>query len=159
MMAIRPFSGMRRLVAIFLFCFLPSVGLLAENVSLPVPRAVIYPGQTISSDIIQLRKFDRAMTDRLPIVRKLEEMDGKVAQHTLLPMRLVPLNGLREPYMVVRGTPTTLVYNTPNLVITAGGLALDSGGLGDLVQVRNLDTGRTVRGVVTGNGHVQVGTQ
>lgn len=159
MMANWPSFGMRRLFAISLFCLLPSVGLFAENVSLPVPRAVIYPGQTISSDNIQLRKFDRAMTDRLPVVRKPEDMSGKVAQQTLLPMRLVPLNGLREPYMVVRGAPTTLVYNTPNLVITAGGLAMDSGGMGDLVQVRNLDTGRTVRGIVTGNGHVQVGTQ
>ncbi len=55
-----------------------------------------------------------------------------------------------------RDQSVTLIYETPGLYLTIRGKALDSGTEGDVVNVLNLQSKRTVSGVVTGRGQVSV---
>ena len=128
----------------------------AEIVSLPVPRGVIYPGQAINKDIVVLRRYRGKATEKLPIIRRLGELNGKVARRTLLPGRLIPLSSIRNPYLVKHGKKAILLFESKLLTIQAKGVALESGGAGDVVQVRNLDSGSVVSGVVVANGIIKV---
>ena len=49
-----------------------------------------------------------------------------------------------------------LIYEAPGLYLTGRGKALDSGTEGDIVNIVNLQSKRTVQGVVTGPGQVTI---
>ncbi len=50
-----------------------------------------------------------------------------------------------------------LVYSEGGLVIVTSGAALQDGSIGDVVRVRNSDSGVTVSGAVQPDGSVRVG--
>jgi flagellar basal body P-ring formation protein FlgA len=63
---------------------------------------------------------------------------------------------LAKPDLVQRDQSVTLIYETPGLYLTIRGKALEAGTEGDVVNVLNLQSKRTVPGVVTGRGLVSV---
>ena len=63
---------------------------------------------------------------------------------------------LSKPDRVTRDQSVTLVYETPGLYLTGRGKALESGTEGDTVNVLNLQSKRTVQGIVIGPGQVSV---
>lgn len=63
---------------------------------------------------------------------------------------------LGKPDLVSRDQAVTLIYEAPGLYLTGRGKAIDSGTEGDVVNIVNLQSKRTVQGVVTGPGQVSV---
>lgn len=63
---------------------------------------------------------------------------------------------LAKPDLVVRDQAVTLVFRSSGLYLTVRGKAQDSGTEGDVVNVMNLQSKRSVAGVVTGRGEVTV---
>jgi len=63
---------------------------------------------------------------------------------------------LGKPDLVSRDQSVTLIYEAPGLHLTGRGKAVDSGTDGDVVNVVNLQSKRTVQGVVIGPGQVSV---
>lgn len=63
---------------------------------------------------------------------------------------------LGKPDRVTRDQSVTLIYETPGLYLTGRGKALESGAEGDTVNVLNLQSKRTVQGIVIGPGQVSV---
>jgi flagella basal body P-ring formation protein FlgA len=63
---------------------------------------------------------------------------------------------LSKPDLVQRDQNVTMIYEAPGLYITARGKSLDNGTEGDVVSVLNLQSKRTVSGVVTGRGQVSI---
>jgi flagella basal body P-ring formation protein FlgA len=63
---------------------------------------------------------------------------------------------LAKPDLVQRDQSVTLIYDSPGLYLTVRGKAQGSGTEGDVVNVLNLQSKRTVAGVVTGRGQVSI---
>ena len=63
---------------------------------------------------------------------------------------------LAKPDLVTRDQAVTLIYQSSGLYLTIRGKALEGGTEGDVVNVLNLQSKRTVAGVVTGRGQVSV---
>jgi flagella basal body P-ring formation protein FlgA len=63
---------------------------------------------------------------------------------------------LAKPDLVQRDQGVTVIYQSAGLYLTTRGKALDSGTEGDVVNVVNLQSKRTVTGVVTGRGQVTI---
>jgi flagella basal body P-ring formation protein FlgA len=63
---------------------------------------------------------------------------------------------LVKPDLVQRDQGVTLIYQTAGIYLTTRGKALDNGTEGDVVNVLNLQSKRTVTGVVTGRGQVTI---
>ena len=63
---------------------------------------------------------------------------------------------LAKPDLVQRDQGVTVIYQTAGIYLTTRGKALDNGTEGDVVNVINLQSKRTVTGVVTGRGQVTV---
>lgn len=128
----------------------------AAGVQLPVPRITIYPGQVIDGHMLSQRDF-RSGSVHPSTVQSSNLLIGKVARQTLLPNQPIDLSSIREPYVVTQGQAALLVYQSGALRITSTGLALQSGGPGDVVSVRNVDSGRIIRGTIGPDGSVDVG--
>ncbi len=63
---------------------------------------------------------------------------------------------LAKPDLVQRDENVTLIYESTGLYLTVRGKAIDGGTEGDVVSVLNLQSKRTVSGVVIGRGQVAI---
>lgn len=129
---------------------------LAQNVAVVVNR-IVYPGETVQAetlDEVRLRANARVTTQ---IVRDSTEAEGKVAKRTLLPGKVIPVASLREAYLVETGKAVTVVFQHGGLTIRATAVPLQPGSLGDMLRLRNADSGKIFSGIVMADGTVRVG--
>ena len=85
--------------------------------------------------------------------------DRAVGMQTRRPMRAnqpLKVADLVKPDLVQRDQNVTLIYQSAGLYLTTRGKALDSGTEGDVVNVLNPQSKRTISGIVTGRGQVTV---
>lgn len=128
----------------------------AGNV-LPVPAVTIYPGDIIKENAIVDRDFGDGGPMRGAAIDSRAALIGKIARHTLLPGLPISLNAVGEPRLVVDGQKVRVVFEQDGLVIETYAAALQAGGDGDVISVRNLDSGLTISGIVQADGSVRVG--
>lgn len=127
----------------------------ALDLAPPTPRIVIYPGDIIHDDTLSDLSADTARGVG-PFAETRSAVIGKMARRTLLPGMAIPLGAVDFPRLVANGGAVQLVYIDGGLTIVTSGMALQDGAAGDLVRVRNDDSGVTVSGVVQPDGAVRV---
>lgn len=142
--------------AVFAALAAGAVPAAAQDVVIVVNR-IVYPGEMIDADAIQEVAFAPAKPFSSPVATMAEEVEGKIARRTLLPGKLIPVSSLREPFIVQAGSPVTALFVHGGLTITATAVPLDSGGLGDLIKLRNVDSGKIFTGIVMADGTIRVG--
>ena len=140
------------LVAFAAACAVPSS---AQEAGLPTPKAVIYPGDVIRDDMLA-DISDAARDGSGPFVDSRALIVGKVARLTLLPGHAIPFSGVSNRKLVSNGAEVKLVFAEGGLFIMTTGAALQDGSIGDIVRVRNNDSGVTVSGAVQPDGSVKV---
>jgi flagellar basal body P-ring formation protein FlgA len=120
----------------------------AENLGYAVvPTQIIYPGEEI--DAKRLKKVE--VTNRnlaQGYASDVNQVEGLVTTRTLLPGRTIMVAGLKQPSAVKRGDKILLVFDNGVLRITAAGTPLAEGTVGELIQVRNTDTGVILSGTI-----------
>ena len=129
---------------------------LAQEIVL-IPNRVIYPGETV--ELSSLREVTLKPGKIIPAAVAIlpEELDGKIARRTLLPGRYIPVSSLREAWLVEQGAPVQVTFVAGALLISATAVTLEPGAAGDLVKVRNLDSGKVFSGTVMADGSIRVG--
>ncbi len=127
-----------------------------EPAHFPVPATVIYPGDLIKDEMIIDRTFAPNLPGAAAFAGDRPAVVGRIARRTLLPGQLVPLNALEEQKLVARGSVVKVVVEDGALSIATYGSSLQSGSPGAMIQLRNLDTGVTIRGVVQPDGSVRI---
>lgn len=142
-----------------MIAFFPGAAAAANGTPLPVPKVTLYPGDAITADLLQNRLFKSGWASRQAVFRDNERLVGKVARLTLLPGKPIPLNGVRDAYAVQQGKTTLVVFRAGALTITSYGTALQSGSVGDIISLRNIDSGNRVAGVVQPDGSVMLGAK
>ena len=149
-------SRSARLVAAVL-CLAGALPAHAGQVLLPVPRVTIYPGQVIDKGMLVERAFRSGSAEQAVATPSSDALIGKVARQTLLPGRPVSQAALREPHAITQGQSAMVIFQSGALTITGSAIALQSGATGDVVSVRNVDSGRIIKGTIGGDGAVHVG--
>jgi flagellar basal body P-ring formation protein FlgA len=81
---------------------------------------------------------------------------GMQSRKSLRAGQALRLADLAKPDLVQRDQMVTLIYETDGLYLTMRAKATDTGSEGDSVSVINMQSKRTVQGVVTGPGQVTV---
>lgn len=128
----------------------------AEPVPFLVPTRTVYPGQDISKGRLEIRHFRASYGASLDAVKSHRQVQGKIATKTLVPMRPILLKNMREPHMVRAGARSRLIFSTGNLTITTTVTALQSGSIGDIIRVRNIDSGKFIMARVRPDGDLEV---
>lgn len=130
---------------------------MAAGLPLPVPRITLYPGDAIRADHLVERMFNPRLPARNSVYEARDGLIGKVARRTLLPGRPIPINAVRDPFLVVQGRIVLIVFQESGLTITGYAVALQSGGAGDVISLRNVDSGTIVKGAVQLDATVRIG--
>lgn len=128
----------------------------AQERMLPTPVAVIYPGEVIREQMIGERAFGAHGGAEGAVVDSKNALIGKVARRTLLPDRPIPVFAVDSPKVIAVNAQVKIVFEESGLTIVAYGAALQAGGVGDLIRVRNQDSGLVVTGRVQADGSVRV---
>jgi flagellar basal body P-ring formation protein FlgA len=140
------------IVALAGACTIPS---LAQETTIPTPKAIIYPGDLILDEM--LADVPNAARDGSgPFIDSRSLIVGRVARLTLLPGHAIPFSGVSNRKLVSNGAEVKLVFSEDGLLIMTTGSALQDGSIGDVVRVRNDDSGVTVSGAVQPDGSVRV---
>ena len=124
---------------------------------MPVPTVTIMQGDVLAEELVGEERFvvnDKVLRNYFT---SRDAVLGKVARRVLPKGHAIPINALRDPFLFKEGERVILVFTTGGLSIEASGVALQPGALGSQVNVRNVDTGVVIRGLVQSNGSVQVG--
>lgn len=122
-----------------------------------VPTRVIYPGEAIDAGLLEIVRLRSGKTRPAGVVNSPDELEGKVARRTLLPGRPIPLGSVREPYAVEAGAPVQVLFVQGPLTISLSAVPLQPGAVGDLIKMRNIDSGAVFTGTVMADGTVRVG--
>lgn len=127
----------------------------AESGYAIVPNSIIYPGEEIAAT--QVKEVEVTNPNLAGgYADSIDQVVGMVSKRTLLPGRTIPVSALREPYAVKRGSNLRLTFSIGSMLISAAGSPLQDAAIGDVIKVRNLDSGVIVTGTVMADGTVQV---
>ncbi|RED52457.1 flagellar basal body P-ring formation chaperone FlgA [Aestuariispira insulae] len=134
---------------------IPLSGSIYEIIEVAVPARRLMRNEIITArdlQVIRVRKSDilrHAVTDA-------DHLIGMAAKRVLISGNAVTLDDIQEPILVQRNTRVTVELQTDFMQLTAQGKAMQSGARGEIIQVRNLTSGKTIEAVVTGANLVTV---
>lgn len=131
-------------------------GRVQQVSEVPVLRQAVSAGQVIGQGDIEwigvpsLRLGGNVLTD-------ISEIVGQAARRSLPPGRPLRVSDLQRPSLVAKGALVSMSVNAPNMQLSAVGRALEAGAAGDVIQIINMQSKRTVAGVIVGPNQVEVG--
>lgn len=152
---IRTKRGLATAVATALLTLLAMPGVRAEGGYAVVPTQIIYPGEEVADHLLELVEVTNPNIAG-GYAQSKSQVVGMVSKRTLLPGRTIPLSSVREPFAVKRGSSLRLTFTLGTMTISAAGSPLTDASVGDVIKVRNLDSGAIVSGTVMADGTVQV---
>lgn len=130
-------------------------GSYVETILTPVLKRAVQRGDVVQTDDIVFERRDReTFGDESPISAKLAV--GRVARVALRTGAVLRDRDLAKQILVERNMPVSMTLESGGLQLTLKGKAMDSGALGDVVSVQNLNSKRTLQGVVTGPGQARI---
>lgn len=106
------------------------------------------------ADVIMDRR-PRAEVGR-DVITKREQAIGLAVRGNLQPDRPIRTVDLMKPDLVQRNETVTLVYEVPGVMLTIRGKAAEGGAEGDVINVLNEQSKRTVQGIIIGPGRVAI---
>ncbi|SNY92183.1 flagella basal body P-ring formation protein FlgA [Cohaesibacter sp. ES.047] len=140
------------------------VGMLASYaeaasrvVSLPVPKVTLKRGDVINLTVLEQKSFQANRIDRFNIVPKSGELLGKEVTRELIAGMPIHRAAVAHREIIKRGAPAQLIFREQGLNIIAYVEPLEDGVIGDVIRVRNLDSGLIVSGVVQPDGTISIG--
>lgn len=142
-------------IAGLLLALLSAAPVAAEELGV-VPTRILYPGETIPADALEMARVRPGKKATVVFAHQPAELVGKVATRTLLPGRFVPLSSVREAYVVEQGAAVQVMLVQGGLTISVRAITLQPGSVGDVVKVRNADSGAVFSATVMADGTVRV---
>jgi flagellar basal body P-ring formation protein FlgA len=106
------------------------------------------------TDLIMERRA-RAEVGR-DVITSPAQAVGLAPRGGLQPGRPIRTAELMKPDLVQRNETVTLVYEVPGVVLTIRGKAVEGGAEGDVINVLNEQSKRTLQGVIVGPGRVAI---
>jgi flagella basal body P-ring formation protein FlgA len=129
-------------------------GTAVETVEAAVLARNVDRNEVIKSSDVTVERRPKAEVGADVAAR--ERAVGMQARRQLRAGQALKTADLAKPDLVSRDQNVTLIYEAAGLYLTVRGKALEGGTEGDVVNVLNLQSKRTVPGVVIGRGQVSI---
>ena len=129
-------------------------GTAIETVEAAVLARAVERNEVIKSSDVMIERRPKAEVGNDAAAR--EGVVGMQARRQLRTGQALRVTDLAKPDLVTRDQNVTLIYESGGLYLTIRGKALEGGTEGDAVNVLNLQSKRTVSGIVVGRGQVSV---
>lgn len=137
----------------------PSVKLRFTGVAIETVEAAVLTRNVERSEVLKASDVIIERRPKAEIGGDAATRSAAVGMQMRRPLRAgQPLRvaDLVKPDLVQRDGNVTLIYETAGIYLTIRGKALDSGAEGDVVNVLNLQSNRTIAGVVMGRDQIRV---
>lgn len=133
-------------------------GTAQELVEFVVPTRTIGRGEVIRAGDLTVERRPRGETVALSgdSIVSLTQAVGLAARRPLQSERGFRLSDLMKPELVERNGNVLIILDMPGLSLSVRGKALEAGAEGEVIQVQNLQSRKTLQAVVTGPGRVAV---
>ena len=136
---------------------LPVTGRVTVKIDVPVLARRLDANTTIGmQDIDWLTITDDHATSDL--VTDAKQLIGHETRHDLTAGEPIHARDVMPPRLVARGSLVTLKIETPFMLMTSQGRALQDGSVGETVRVTNTQSNRVVEGIVESSGVVRIPT-
>jgi flagella basal body P-ring formation protein FlgA len=130
-------------------------GSLSETFEAVVPTREIAQGQVIKAADLAIERRPKTSSSSATLTA-IEQAQGLSAKHSLRAGQVIRQADVAKPELIARGEAVTIVFQVPGITLTMIGKAVDSGALGDVINVINVQSKRTVQTTVIGPGRVSV---
>lgn len=130
-------------------------GRVQEMTVLPVTRRAMLPGEVVTSGDLQWTRL-RIGLARGEVVRLPVQAEGQALRRPVPSGQPLQLADLGRPVIVAKGAPLQLSLDGPGLQLTAQGVAVEAGGLGERIHVTNPYSRAVIEAEVTGPGRARV---
>ncbi|WP_277810596.1 flagellar basal body P-ring formation chaperone FlgA [Chromohalobacter canadensis] len=127
---------------------------VSASVRFLVAATALKRGERLSADMLDWERADVSRRPRNALDDPSQAIDKVVTQRLAQGMALRS-DRLRQPYLVHRGEPVTLIAGGEGFSVTREGEALNNGGKGDSVRARMPD-GDVLQGQVDARGRLAV---
>jgi len=124
--------------------------------SLPVPRETMFPGDVITPERLTERQFQTTDRSVQGVATDASEILGKETRRRLVAGMPIALSGLGIPLVVRRGAGAVAYYREDGFSISTAVIALADGAEGDVIDVRAVETGTTLKAEVLPGGELAV---
>jgi len=131
-------------------------GSIGETFEALVPTRTIAQGDVVrASDLVPAR---RPKSEAAPnVISEAEQAIGMVAKRALRAGQAVRQSDFAKQEVIARNGSVTISYEVPGVTVSIRGQALEPGAQGDLINVLNVQSKKTLQATVTGPGRVSVG--
>jgi flagella basal body P-ring formation protein FlgA len=126
----------------------------------PVIDVPVLTRDVAQGDIVRAQDIDWV---RLPaarvsqnIITSQDQLVGKSPRHAIRMGEPLRMSDVQAPLVVEKGAQVDMTYVSGSLTLTARGRALQSGAVGDTVDILNPRSNRTVQGIVEGPNMVRI---
>ena len=128
---------------------------LAQIEAVVVSRRPLVRGQTLEAGDLALDEVDVSGLHR-PYFSRIEDLVGMRSKRTVDSGEILHAGLLDREKLVRRGSQVQILASGEGLQVRMRGKAMDDGGRGDRVKVKNLNSGRVISGTVAGPGLIEV---
>ena len=117
------------------------------------PTRALMPGDVIRQDDIIAQPLLRPYPE---VVTADQEIVGQQIKRRVSPDRPLTMRDIGPRTAVQASTPVDVLWSSGPLKMEMSGRAMESGALGDEIRVLNTTSGRTIRGIVVGDGMIEM---
>lgn len=133
-------------------------GVAVETARVVVPLRAVGRGELIRESDVSVERRPKAESGD-GAASHMEAVVGMAAKRPLRAGQPVRAADLMRPEVVRQNEAVTITYERPGIVLSIRGKALESGAEGDVINVLNVQSKRTLQTTVTGPGRVVAAPQ
>lgn len=130
-------------------------GVLTETFEAMVPVRALAHGETVKASDLAIERRPKSELAPATVTTPAQAV-GLAAKRALPAGKVIRQSDLIKPELVSRNESVTIVFEAPGIVLTVRGKALEAGAQGDVINVLNVQSKRTVQATVIGPGRVTV---
>ena len=130
-------------------------GSVDRIVSLPVLKTSLKNGDIIGQGDVDFIDVLQKDVQR-DYILKAETLNGMTPRRMVMAGKPIRDLELENPQIVTRGAAVTLVYKDGPMTLSARGKSMQDGARGDLVRVVNMNSNRSLEGIVTAENEITV---
>jgi flagella basal body P-ring formation protein FlgA len=130
-------------------------GYLYETVEIPTVIRAFTRGEIVRDEDVQMERRPKAEITP-DTIRNSAAVVGHAARRDLRAGQPIRISEMMKPELIARGDTVTLTFDSPGVILSLRAKAMESGTEGDVIQVMNPQSKRTIQATVEGPGHVVV---
>jgi flagellar basal body P-ring formation protein FlgA len=130
-------------------------GLALVTLPVPVPVRRLLPDDIIMEDDLAVARMPVGRVGAY-VETELEEVIGKQVRRVLTPGRPIQTQSIINPLVISRGDQVEISFSDGLLALRSPGRALSDAHEGQEIRIVNLISNKTVIGIATGDGTVEI---